>query len=167
MFSQAVGILLSRLTMRSSPIPALSSAIIRLLFGILLLLVLILIQKRSLLRYKFESKNNFNLFLLAVFFGTFITMWLQQNTLRFLEAGIAQTLLSTSPIFIAVIQIFSGNKVQIQDNLRDSPFRDWRFYVIFIGMIINFSVLPKPNQLSQFENLRLTVPNNFSKEEVA
>jgi drug/metabolite transporter (DMT)-like permease len=41
-------------------------------------------------------------------------MWLQQNALKFLEAGIAQTLLSTSPIFIAVFHVLSGKKVKLQ-----------------------------------------------------
>ncbi len=114
MSSQAIGILISRLTMKSSPIPALSSAIIRLFFGILLLLVLILIQKSSPVKYKFKSKNNIFIFLLAVFLGTYITMWLQQNALIFMEAGIVQTLLSTSPIFIAVFHILSGKKVRLR-----------------------------------------------------
>lgn len=114
MSSQAIGILLSRLTMRTSAIPALSSAMVRLFFGVIFLFILILIQKRNIFKYKFESKNLFLTFLIAVFFGTFITMWLQQNALKFLEAGIAQTLLSTSPIFIAIFHIISGKKVKPQ-----------------------------------------------------
>lgn len=114
MSSQAIGILLSRLTMRSSAIPALTSAIIRLFFGAIFLFILILIRKRNILKYNFESKNLFFTFLIAVFLGTFITMWLQQNALKFLEAGIAQTLLSTSPIFIAVFHVLSGKKVKLQ-----------------------------------------------------
>lgn len=112
MIAQAAGILLSRFAMKSYPISSLSSAMIRLFFGIVFIFVMIIFQKKNITKFSFETKNKFPLFLLAVFLGTFITMWLQQNSLKFLDAGIAQTLLSTSPIFIAMIQLVQGYKLK-------------------------------------------------------
>jgi drug/metabolite transporter (DMT)-like permease len=114
MIAQAVGILLSRLAMKSySPSP-LSSAMVRLFFGIVFILAMIIIQKRNITQFSFETKNNFFLFLVAVILGTTLTMWLQQYSLKFLDAGIAQTLLSTSPVFIAVIQVIQGYKIKFR-----------------------------------------------------
>ncbi len=114
MIAQAIGILLSRLAMKSHPLASLSSAIVRLFFGVIFILLIILLQKRNLFNFSFDTKNNFYWFLLAVFIGTYITIWLQQNALIFLDAGIAQTILSTSPIFIALLHLIQGYPVKLK-----------------------------------------------------
>ncbi len=47
----------------------------------------------------------------AVFFGTFLSIWLQQIALQRVEAGLAQTLFSTSPLFVIPISAMMGEKV--------------------------------------------------------
>jgi drug/metabolite transporter (DMT)-like permease len=43
--------------------------------------------------------------------GTYSAIWLQQVSLEYAPVGIAQTLLSTSPIFILPIVALRGEKV--------------------------------------------------------
>jgi drug/metabolite transporter (DMT)-like permease len=47
----------------------------------------------------------------AAFFGTYLCIVLQQVALRFAKVGIAQTLMSTSPIFILPLAALTGDRV--------------------------------------------------------
>ncbi|NER28068.1 MAG: EamA family transporter [Symploca sp. SIO1C4] len=47
----------------------------------------------------------------AAFFGTYLAIWLQQTALKFTAAGIAQTLMTTSPLFVLPIVAFMGEVV--------------------------------------------------------
>ncbi|WP_442854683.1 EamA family transporter [Fischerella sp. PCC 9605] len=53
--------------------------------------------------------------ILAIFFaafcGTYLGIWLQQVALKLTTAGVASTLLQTSPVFIIPIAIWLGEKV--------------------------------------------------------
>ena len=111
---QALGIILSRSALQSNNIEALPSAMIRILFGIIPLLFILPFQKQTITKFNFPKKKNFTYFLLAVVFGTYLTLWLQQIAVIHINAGIAQTLLSTSPIFAAVIKIIQGKKTRFQ-----------------------------------------------------
>ena len=46
--------------------------------------------------------------------GAYISMWLQQITIENLPAGIAQTMLSTSPIFILPMSALRGEKISVR-----------------------------------------------------
>jgi len=52
--------------------------------------------------------------LLSSFVGAYICLWLQQITIENLPAGIAQTMLSTAPIFILPMSAFRGEKVSLR-----------------------------------------------------
>ena len=52
--------------------------------------------------------------LLSSFVGAYICLWLQQITIENLPAGIAQTMLSTAPIFMLPMSVFRGEKVSLR-----------------------------------------------------
>ncbi|WP_416235705.1 EamA family transporter [Nodularia sp. UHCC 0506] len=74
----------------------------------------------------------------AAFCGTYLGIWLQQTAIKFTSAGIASTLLQTSPIFVIPIAICIGEKVS------------WRaiagviIAIIGIGLLFFASVEPLP-----------------------
>lgn len=47
----------------------------------------------------------------AAFFGTYLGIWLQQVSLKYTEAGIAQALLATSPLFVIPMAALLGEKL--------------------------------------------------------
>jgi len=50
----------------------------------------------------------------ATFTGTYLGIWLQQTSLKLTNAGIAQTLLATSPLFVLPIAAWRGEKISIR-----------------------------------------------------
>jgi drug/metabolite transporter (DMT)-like permease len=58
-----------------------------------------------------KEPNRLFLLVLAAFMGTFLGIWLQQLSLKYAVAGIAQTLSSTSPLFVLPIAILLGEQV--------------------------------------------------------
>jgi drug/metabolite transporter (DMT)-like permease len=50
----------------------------------------------------------------AAFLGTYLGIWFQQVGFKYAPAGIAQTLLATSPIFILGMARLAGQKVSLQ-----------------------------------------------------
>jgi drug/metabolite transporter (DMT)-like permease len=48
---------------------------------------------------------------LAAFFGTYLGIWLQQIALKYTAAGIAQSLLATSPLFVLPMAVVLGDRV--------------------------------------------------------
>lgn len=47
----------------------------------------------------------------AAFFGTYLGIWLQQVSLKYTAAGIAQALLATSPLFVIPMAALLGDKI--------------------------------------------------------
>ncbi|HIK32074.1 MAG TPA: DMT family transporter [Oscillatoriales cyanobacterium M59_W2019_021] len=47
----------------------------------------------------------------TAFFSTYLAIWLQQTSLKFAPAGIAQTLSATSPLFVLPLAIWMGERV--------------------------------------------------------
>lgn len=52
--------------------------------------------------------------LMATILGTYLGIWLQQTALKFTLAGVAQTCLATSPIFILPILYLSGERLSFR-----------------------------------------------------
>lgn len=48
---------------------------------------------------------------LAAFFGTYLGIWLQQIALKYTAAGIAQSLLATSPLFVLPMAALLGDRI--------------------------------------------------------
>lgn len=114
--AQSSAVVLSRTVLTQTQVSALQTAIVRLLAGTLFLAVWLLIAGRPLYsRIKFQSVKGLGRdLLLATFLGTFLAMWLQQISIELIPAGIAQTLISTSPLFILPIALLSGERVTLR-----------------------------------------------------
>ena len=61
-----------------------------------------------------QSKQMWGVLVLATFTGTYLGIWLQQVSLKFTEAGIAQTLFSTSPIFVLPMVVLLGERISFR-----------------------------------------------------
>ncbi|PLZ95683.1 EamA family transporter [Fischerella thermalis CCMEE 5328] len=130
--ANAVGALFSRAAFAQSVMNPLWAALLRLSAGVLILLIFTfsksilksLLYRQSLRRQVLESPSE-NLFsiaearqsrvlaaiIFAAFCGTYLGIWLQQIALKFTVAGVASTLLQTSPVFIIPIGTWLGEKV--------------------------------------------------------
>ncbi len=51
---------------------------------------------------------------IAAFFGTYLAIWLQQIALKYAPAGIAQSLLATSPIMVLPMALVIGERVTVR-----------------------------------------------------
>ncbi|PMB52165.1 EamA family transporter [Fischerella thermalis CCMEE 5201] len=130
--ANAVGALFSRAAFAQSIMNPLWAALLRLSAGVLILLIFTssktvlksLLYRQSPRRQVLESPSE-NLFsiaearrsrvlvaiIFAAFCGTYLGIWLQQIALKYTAAGVASTLLQTSPVFIIPIGIWLGEKV--------------------------------------------------------
>ena len=113
--TNAIGAVLSRAAFANTSISPLWATLIRLSAGVLLLVV----------GAPFGLQNSFQLkslrsvrVILATFFaafcGTYLGIWLQQTAIKFTEAGIASTLLQTSPLFMIPLAICIGETVSLR-----------------------------------------------------
>ncbi len=112
--ANAAGSVLSRAAFaNNTSISPLWAALLRLSAGVLILMIWASIPKRQ-SRFQLNVLQSSRLLLvifIAAFCGTYLGIWLQQMALKFTAAGIASTLLQTSPVFIIPIAIWLGEKV--------------------------------------------------------
>ena len=114
--ANSTGIILSRFALLFSEIIPLWSTLFRLIGGIIIVVFLLLLQRT---RQEKSEKINWSIKLridifIVIFGGTYLGIWLQQTSLKYASAGIAQTLLATSPIFIIPIAVKMGEKISIR-----------------------------------------------------
>ncbi len=112
----AAGAVLSRAALVNSTINPLWAALLRLIAAVLLLLPWIAWQQK---RNTTPILPNWNSRMIAVtcfaaFCGTFLGIWLQQIAIKFTAAGIASTLLQTSPVFVLPLAMWTGEKVSLR-----------------------------------------------------
>jgi drug/metabolite transporter (DMT)-like permease len=112
--AQAVGALLSRAALAQTAIDPLWSTLIRLLAGVSLLLLWILWKQGRQVLSGLGSQPLFAIVFVTAFFSTYLGIWLQQISLKFSPAGIAQTLGATSPVFVLPLAIALGEFVSIR-----------------------------------------------------
>lgn len=115
----AIAAILSRVALTQTTINPLWSTLIRLTTGLLSLLILLLIKNQKIRENPIRPKSAFTIKLwviitLTAFAGTYLGIWLQQISLKFAPAGIAQTLNATSPLFVLPIAICLGEKVSFR-----------------------------------------------------
>ncbi|NEN87681.1 MAG: DMT family transporter [Okeania sp. SIO3H1] len=110
------GAVISRFALLSSDINPLLSTLFRLIGGTIIVVLLLFFQK-----IKQDKSEEFNwsmkligAIFITAFSSTYLGIWLQQTSLKFSPAGIAQTLLATSPIFIIPIAAQMGEKISIR-----------------------------------------------------
>ena len=114
--ANSTGIIISRFALLSSDIIPLWSTLFRLIGGTIIVVLLLFVQR---INQGELGKTNWSMKLLGGIFlttfgGTYLAIWLQQTSLKFAPAGIAQTLLATSPIFIIPIAAQMGEKISIR-----------------------------------------------------
>ena len=119
--AQASGVILTRAALRATAISPLWSALLRLMAGTLCAVVLLQIRRQPLTVLAAFSKSSsaanlarpwrtLGAIALAALLGTYLGIWLQQTALKFTSAGIAQTLLATSPLFILPLDALRGDR---------------------------------------------------------
>ncbi len=111
--AQAAGVVLSRAAFIHTSVSPLWAATLRLAAGVLMLLVWIPLARQPVGRWlKGERRKRlWGQLLFAITAGTFLAVWLQQVAVKLTSAGIAQTLLSTSPLFVLPFAAWMGERV--------------------------------------------------------
>lgn len=110
---QAVGVVMTRSVLTQTNLTTLQSTAVRLAAAMVSIMVIIgVLERGSKKQVKVSmDKKLIGMLVLASVFGAYISLWLQQITIENLPAGIAQTLLSTSPIFILPMSALIGEKI--------------------------------------------------------
>lgn len=112
---QSVGAVMSRAALIDTNISPLWSTLLRLSAGVLVLLVWVLLQQQVKQEFKpVRSHHLLGVITIASFFSTYLAIWLQQISLKFTAAGIAQALSATSPLFILPIAACMGEAVSFR-----------------------------------------------------
>lgn len=110
--AQAVGAVLSRFALVESAITPLGSTLLRLTAGTVVVLLLLWVRpRRDRPTAVAWSVRLVSIIAIASFGSTYLGIWLQQASLKFAPAGIAQTLLATSPLFVLPIAAAMGDKI--------------------------------------------------------
>jgi drug/metabolite transporter (DMT)-like permease len=113
--AQAGGAVLSRFALIESNISPLWSTLLRLIGGCAIVLFLLLSPR---LRQGVEgvqwTGRLLGIIVLTAFGSTYLGIWLQQTSLKFAPAGIAQTLTATSPLFVLPIAFWLGDKISFR-----------------------------------------------------
>ncbi|MBW4635717.1 MAG: DMT family transporter [Iphinoe sp. HA4291-MV1] len=114
--ANATGGVLSRAALANTGVSPLWAALLRLIAAVLMLLIWVLCRKQqgSFQLKILQSPRVILVTIFAAFCGTYLGIWLQQTAVKFTAAGIAFTLLQTSPLFVIPIAIWIGEKVSIR-----------------------------------------------------
>lgn len=113
---QSAGAVLSHAAFMQAEVDPMQSALLRLAGGtamVALLLPLDRGRQRRVDRPRL-TPGRWPLVGFTVFIGTYLGLWLQQTALKLTTAGVAQTLLSTSPLFVLPFAAAAGEKVSLR-----------------------------------------------------
>ncbi|MBE9128924.1 MULTISPECIES: DMT family transporter [unclassified Coleofasciculus] len=132
--AQASGAVLSRAALTQAAISPLWAALLRLSAGVVILFPSTLLYQLAVKRWTspassptndktehqglhlkaLPSRRALTAIFFAAFAGTYLAIWLQQTALKYTAAGIAQTLITTSPLFVLPILVALGEVVTIR-----------------------------------------------------
>jgi drug/metabolite transporter (DMT)-like permease len=114
--AQAGGVVLARAAFVQTEISPLWATFLRLAAGAVGLLLWIPLARQPVGRWlqRGQARGLWVRLLFAVFFGTYLAIWLQQVALERTSAGITQTLFSTSPLFVLPIAALMGERVTVR-----------------------------------------------------
>lgn len=117
--AQASGAVLSRAALVQSDLLSLWSTLLRLIGGTIIVALLLLFSRPHELQTPklVWSIRLLGVIILTSFGSTYLGIWLQQTGLKFAPAGIAQTLIATSPLFVLPIAFWFGEKISIRSIL--------------------------------------------------
>ena len=113
---QATGAVLSHAAFIHVNMSPMRSALIRLIGGTIIVLLTMPVLKDS-ERQGYQNLNSirrWGMIVFTVFIGTFLGIWLQQVSLKYSAAGVAQTLFSTSPLFVIPIVALMGERISLR-----------------------------------------------------
>jgi drug/metabolite transporter (DMT)-like permease len=114
---QATGAVLSRSAFIAGEVNTLWSTLLRLMGGLTIVIILLNTQsaeKSDKIGAVFASKQLLATLVVISFGSTYLGIWLQQISLKFAPAGIAQTLLGTSPLFVLPLVMLLGERVSFR-----------------------------------------------------
>lgn len=111
--AQASGVVISHAALIQTSISPLWSTFLRLVAGVLILLLWIPLTRQPVGRWLKlqQSRQLWGVIVCATFAGNYLAIWLQQTSLKFTNAGTAQTLLATSPLFVLPITAWRGEAI--------------------------------------------------------
>jgi drug/metabolite transporter (DMT)-like permease len=115
-FTEASGVVLSRSALTSSSITPLWSTFMRIAAGFAAASLVMLVRRQAIGDW-FKTKGALKLgagVTLAIFIGSYVGIWLQQNALRQAPAGVVQTLISTTPLFVIGLAALMGRKISLR-----------------------------------------------------
>lgn len=110
---QAIGSVLSRAALADTVVDPLWSTLIRLSAGLVCIAGLLIWRGRS-QPIPALSGRLLGGVAIAAFFGTYLAIWLQQVALKHSPAGIAQSLLATSPIMVLPMALVIGERITLR-----------------------------------------------------
>lgn len=110
---QSVGSVLSRAALVDTVVDPLWSSLLRLSAGLLCIGGL-LVRQRQAQSFTYPSGRLLGGVAIAAFFGTYLAIWLQQIALKYSPAGIAQSLLATSPIMVLPMALVIGERITVR-----------------------------------------------------
>lgn len=104
-FCQAAGMVMSKGAMNSEQIDSLWAAFIRLASGTLCVAVVVAMLKEQSLKQALtlSGVSQKQWLFVAVFFGTFIGLWLQLISVKHTDPAIAQTIFATAPLMVMTL----------------------------------------------------------------
>jgi len=113
---QAVGLVMAFYAFQNFSINPLQAAMLRLSAGTLVLTLALLMIKPKMLAQTWQAvqQTNKGVLLTAIILGTFLAIWLQQIAIAYVTPGIAQTLLSTAPLFMLGLNVVRGSRVSFR-----------------------------------------------------
>lgn len=113
--AQASGAVLSRFALLEFDISPLWSTLLRLIGGCAIVVLLLLFPRpRQAVEGVQWTGRLIAIIVLTAFGSTYLGIWLQQTSLKFAPAGIAQTLIATSPLFVLPIAFWLGEKISFR-----------------------------------------------------
>ncbi len=111
---QAGGAVLSRAALATTTISPLWSTLLRIVGGVAILLLWMPLKRQSGWLQPLQSKKLLGIIAITALFSTYLGIWLQQTALKYTATGIAQALISTSPLFVLPIALWMGEKVSFR-----------------------------------------------------
>ena len=110
---QATGALVSRYYLSTTELGVLESAVWRLLGGLLFVsaVLVVMMMRRQTIRYQPLTLRQSSKLFVAISLGTVLGVFMLQWSLDLLRAGVAQTLLASSPLFAVIVAWFNRDAV--------------------------------------------------------
>ena len=111
--AQATGAVLGHAALTQTDVSPLWGATLRLTAGLVVIVVWVGVARQPVGRWARSgaTRGLWPRLLVAVFAGTYLAVWLQQVALKYAPAGVAQTLISTSPLWVLPLVAWRGQRV--------------------------------------------------------